>query len=49
MNVRYSYSLFSIRDQESAGAYYSWVGRIFGHSVGDYNNYLTFAVSYQIM
>jgi len=48
MNVRYSYSIFSIRGQESAGAYYSWFGKIFGHSVGDYNNYLTFAVSYLI-
>ena len=49
MNVRYSYSIFSIRDLESAGAYYSWMGKIFGHSAGDFNNYLTFAVSYQIM
>ena len=48
VNLRYSYSIFSIRDLESAGAYYSWFGKLFGHSRGDFNNYLTFAVSYML-
>jgi len=46
VSVRYSYSIFSIRDLESAGAYYSWFGKIFGHSRGDFNNYLTLGVNY---
>jgi hypothetical protein len=41
LSIRYSYSLFSIRDPELAGAYYSWFGKLFGHSRGDFNNYLT--------
>jgi len=48
LNVRYSYSIFSIRDREEAGYYYSWFGKIFGHSRGDFNNYLTMALCYQI-
>jgi opacity protein-like surface antigen len=47
-NLRYSYSIFSIRDLESAGSYYSWFGKIFGHSRGDFNNYLTLGINYQI-
>jgi len=46
LNARYSYSIFSIRDLESAGAYYSWFGKLFGHSQGDYNNYLMFGINY---
>lgn len=48
VRLRYSYSVFSIRDIESAGAYYSWFGKIFGHSRGDFNNYLTMGVSYNL-
>jgi hypothetical protein len=48
VNLRFSYSLFSIRDPESAGSYYSWFGKLFGHSQGDYNNYLTFGCNYLI-
>ena len=48
LNFRYSYSILSIRDLESAGAYYSWFGKLFGHSTGDYNNYLSFGVNYLI-
>jgi hypothetical protein len=40
-SIRYSYSLFSIRDPDLAGSYYSWFGKLFGHSRGDFNNYLT--------
>lgn len=46
VNIRYSYSIFSIRDLESAGAYYSWLGKLFGNSTGDFNNYLTLGVNY---
>jgi opacity protein-like surface antigen len=48
LNARYSYSIFSIRDREEAGFYYSWFGKIFGHSRGDFNNYLGMAIHYQI-
>jgi hypothetical protein len=48
LNFRYSYSIFSMRDQETSGAYYSWLGRLFGYSTGDYNNYLSFGVNYLI-
>jgi opacity protein-like surface antigen len=48
LSVRYSYSIFTIRDLESAGSYYSWFGKIFGHSRGDFNNYLTLGINYQI-
>jgi opacity protein-like surface antigen len=48
VNIRYSYSIFSIRDLDSAGAYYSWFGKIFGHSKGDFNNYLALGINYRI-
>ncbi|MFO7369563.1 MAG: porin family protein [Bacteroidales bacterium] len=48
VNIRYSYSIFSIRDLDSAGSFYSWFGKIFGHSKGDFNNYLALGVSYRI-
>ena len=46
LNIRYSYSIFSIRDPESAGSYYSWFGKLFGHSKGDFNNYITVGFNY---
>jgi len=46
LNLRYSYSILSIRDLESAGSYYSWFGKLFGHSKGDFNNYLTIGINY---
>jgi len=46
VNIRYSYSILSIRDLESAGAYYSWFGQLFGNSEGDFNNYLTLGFNY---
>jgi hypothetical protein len=46
LDVRYSYSIFSI--QESIGSYYSWFGKIFGNSRGDFNNYLTLQLNYQL-
>jgi hypothetical protein len=48
VNVRYCYSILSIRDPESAGSYYSWFGKLFGHSMGDFNNYLTLGISYTL-
>jgi hypothetical protein len=48
LDVRYSYSIFSIRDLETAGSYYSWFGKIFGNSRGDFNNYLTLQLNYQL-
>jgi hypothetical protein len=46
IDLRYSYSIFSIRDLESAGSYYSWFGKLFGNSRGDFNNYLSFSVNF---
>ncbi len=48
LNLRYSYSIISIRDLESSNDYYSWFGNLFGFSEGDYNNYLSFGVNYLI-
>jgi hypothetical protein len=48
LSIRYSYSIFSIRDLETAGAYYSWFGKIFGHSRGDFNNYIALGLNYEI-
>jgi hypothetical protein len=47
VTIRYSYSIFSIRDMDISGSYYySWFGKLFGHSKGDFNNYLTLGVNY---
>ena len=48
ISFRYSYSIFSIRDLDSAGSYYSWFGQLFGHSQGDFNNYLSLGIHYQL-
>jgi hypothetical protein len=48
VSLRYGYSIFSIRDLESAGAYYSWFGKIFGYSRGDFNNYLSLGLNYTL-
>jgi hypothetical protein len=48
ISIRYTYSILSIRDLESAGAYYSWFGKIFGHSQGDFNNYLSLGLNYTL-
>jgi hypothetical protein len=47
VNLRYSYSILSI-NEGSSDTYYSWLGQILGHSVGDYNNYLSFGINYLI-
>jgi hypothetical protein len=46
VNLRYSYSLWSINDNDTTG-FYSWIGNIFGYRTGDYNNYLTLGIYYQ--
>lgn len=48
VSARYSYSLLSIRDIETAGAYYSWFGSLIGYRTGDYNNYLSFGLYYEV-
>ncbi len=45
--IRYSYSLFSIRDYVNSSSNYSVIANLFGYSTGDYNNYLTMGVYYQ--
>jgi hypothetical protein len=48
LSIRYSYSIFSIREVKSATATYSWFGSMLGHSQGDFNNYLTTGIRYQL-
>jgi opacity protein-like surface antigen len=48
VNVRYSYSLRSINDREETYDQYGPIGRLFGYTNGDYNNYLTLGFYYQI-
>jgi opacity protein-like surface antigen len=45
--IRYSYSLFSIRDYINTSANYSLIANMLGYSTGDYHNYLTFGIYYQ--
>jgi opacity protein-like surface antigen len=45
--IRYSYSLFSIRDYVNSNANYGIIANIFGYTTGDYNNYLSFCIYYQ--
>ncbi len=47
VGIRYSYSLFSIRDYENTSANYSLIANLLGYSTGDYNNYLSFGLFYQ--
>jgi opacity protein-like surface antigen len=47
VNIRYSYSLFSIRDYENVNANYGIIAQIFGYTNGDYNNFLTMGIYYQ--
>jgi opacity protein-like surface antigen len=47
VNLRYSYSIFSIRDYENVDSNYSVIAQLFGYTSGDYNNYLTMGIYYQ--
>ncbi|MFO7655443.1 MAG: porin family protein [Bacteroidales bacterium] len=44
--IRYSYSIFSIRDYQNSNANYGLIANILGYTTGDYNNYLTMGVYY---
>ncbi len=48
LNLRYTYSIVSIRSGDSENGYYSWFGRLFGHSTGDFNNCLSAALYFRI-
>jgi hypothetical protein len=48
LDFNYSYSILSIRNQNSEGSYYSWFGKLFGNSTGDYNNYIIIGLNYLI-
>jgi len=48
LHVRFAYSLLSVRDLDVAGSYYSWFGKLFGHSHGDFNNYLSTGLCFQL-
>ena len=48
INLRYSYSLLSINDYENTPGNYGPVGNLFGYNNGDYNNYITIGLYYQI-
>ncbi len=48
VNLRYSYSLTAINDNVHAISSYGPIGNLFGYNSGDYNNYLTLGVYYQI-
>jgi opacity protein-like surface antigen len=52
LNLRYCYSLISIRDSDATNNYYTWFGKLLGNRAGSfggtYNNYLTTALYYQL-
>ncbi len=48
LNLRYTYSLLSIRSEDFENGYYSWFGNLFGPKTGQYNNCLMAGIYYQI-
>jgi hypothetical protein len=48
VSLRYSYSLLSINENVHALSSYGPIGNLFGYNNGDYNNYLTLGLYYQI-
>lgn len=48
LNLRYTYSLVSIRSEEFENGYYSWFGNLFGQKTGQYNNCLMAGVYFQL-
>ncbi len=48
MNLRYTYSLTSIREEEYPNGYYTWFGKLFGQKTGQYNNCLMMGIYYQL-
>jgi hypothetical protein len=48
MNLRYTYSLTSIRPEDYPNGYYTWFGKLFGQKTGQYNNCLTMGIYYRL-
>jgi len=48
MNLRYTYSLTSIRPEDYPNGYYTWFGKLFGQKSGQYNNCLTMGIYFQL-
>jgi hypothetical protein len=48
LNLRYTYSLTSIRPGEYPDGYYTWFGKLFGQKTGQYNNCLMAGIYYQL-
>ena len=48
LNLRYTYSLLSIRPEKYENGYYTWFGNLFGPKTGQYNNCLMAGIYYQL-
>jgi hypothetical protein len=48
LNLRYTYSLLSIRPEKFENGYYTWFGNLFGPKTGQYNNCLMAGIYYQL-
>ena len=48
VNLRYTYSLLSIRPESYENGYYTWFGNLFGPKTGQYNNCLMAGLYYQL-
>jgi hypothetical protein len=48
LNLRYTYSITSIRPEDYPNGYYTWFGNLFGHRMGQYNNCLMTGIYYQL-
>jgi hypothetical protein len=48
LNLRYSYSIVSIHSGDLENGSYSWFGRLWGHSTGQFNNCLSAALYFRI-
>jgi len=49
VGIRYSYSLFSISKAKNNDGKYGIIANIFNYTTGDYNNYLTLQLFYNIL
>jgi len=48
LNLRYTYSLLSIRPEKYENGYYTWFGNLFGPKTGQYNNCLMAGLYFQL-
>jgi outer membrane immunogenic protein len=48
LNLRYTYSLLSIRSEKFENGYYTWFGNLFGPKTGQYNNCLLAGLYFQL-